>query len=112
MTEATNYTTPDADDVDVDQDDTVTLPGQHMRVHMAGGQSFAVRVTNRERVLWDKTAPKHKWGKADDVPSLATTFTIWGAARREGHYAGTFDAFCDAMEDFDVLSTEDVRPTQ
>jgi hypothetical protein len=90
----------------------VVLPGQHFRIYMEGGDQLVARVTNRERVLWDKTAPKHKWGQAQDVSSLSTTFCIWGALRRQGDYAGTFDAFCDAMEDFDILKAEDVRPTR
>jgi hypothetical protein len=49
-----------------------TLPGHRMRVSMADGTTYTVRITNRDRVAWDKTAPRHKWGNASGgaVPRL------------------------------------------
>src|SRR5690349_20309390 len=78
MTETSTETAPAARDIATeDQAEEVVLPGQHFRVYMDDGSRPIARVTNRERVLWDKTAPKHKWGQAQDVSSLSTTFCIW-----------------------------------
>lgn len=90
----------------------VTLPGQEVLCRLEGGRELTVRVTNRERVRWDKTAPRHGWGKAEEVPHLAMTFVCWAAAKREDLFDGNFDQFADALEDYDVVKTERVPPTQ
>ena len=91
-----------------------TLPGHRMRVAMADGSEYVVRITNRDRVAWDKTAPRHKWGSATEVPFLASTFLAWSAAYREGLTDLKFEAFADACDDLaDITTTEDAaRPTR
>jgi hypothetical protein len=92
-----------------------TLPGHRMHVTMADGSEFTVRITNRDRVAWDKTAPRHKWGSASDVPFLASTFLAWSAAYREGHTTLTFERFqeqCDDLADLKPDEDDAARPTR
>jgi hypothetical protein len=91
-----------------------TLPGHRMHVVMADGAEFDVRITNRDRVAWDKTAPRHKWGSASEVPFLASTFLAWSAAYREQLTDLKFEQFQEQCEDIaDVTDTgDDVRPTR
>lgn len=90
------------------------LPGHRMRVSMSSGEEFTVRVTNRDRVAWDKTAPRHKWGNAAEVPFLASTFLAWSAAYREGLTDLKFEAFTDACDDLEDVTEvdDDARPTR
>lgn len=94
-----------------------TLPGHYSKVWLAGQDDpITVRVTNRERVLWDKTAPKHKWGKAEDVPFIAATFCAWAAAKRDGLTNLTHEQFQEACEDIEGVDEDQeeedaVRPT-
>jgi hypothetical protein len=92
-----------------------TLPGHRMRVTMSDGAEFEVRITNRDRVAWDKTAPRHKWGSAQDVPFLASTFLAWSAAYREGLTELKFERFqdeCDDIADIKHDAEDDARPTR
>jgi hypothetical protein len=92
-----------------------TLPGHRMRVSMADGATFDVRITNRDRVAWDKTAPRHKWGAATEVPFLASTFLAWSAAYREGLTELKFERFqeeCDDLSDLSADGEDDARPTR
>lgn len=90
------------------------LPGHRMRVSMSDGAEYTVRVTNRDRVAWDKTAPRHKWGSASEVPFLASTFLAWSAAYREGLTDLKFEAFSDACDDLEDITEldDDARPTR
>lgn len=97
---------------------TRTLPGHYSKVWLAGqAEPIEVRVTNRERVLWDKTAPKHKWGKAEDVPFIAATFCAWAAAKRDGLTDLTHEQWQEVCEDIEGVDEDQeeedaVRPTQ
>ena len=97
-----------------DVEEERTLPGHRMRVAMNDGAEYVVRITNRDRVAWDKTAPRHKWGSATEVPFLASTFLAWSAAYREGLTDLKFEAFSDACDDLADITTEDdtTRPTR
>jgi hypothetical protein len=91
------------------------VPQNRVRIHMSDGSNYEVRILNRDRVLWDKTAPRKKWGAAQDVPFLASTFLAWAAARREGLTALNFDAFCDQADDVEDVKEDDddiARPTR
>src|SRR4051812_25041072 len=84
------------------------LPGHRMRVSMNDGAEYTVRITNRDRVAWDKPAPRHKWGSASEVPFLASTFLAWSAAYREGFTDLKFEAFVDACDDLaDITELDD-----
>jgi len=95
------------------------LPGQRTNVVMADGTTFVVRITNRDYLAWDRTAPRRKWGKAEDVPFLAATFMAWTAATREGLTSLPFDQagrpnWCDAVEDVERVKVDEddiTRPT-
>jgi hypothetical protein len=65
-------------------EEEVVLPGRRSKVDMPDGTILVARVTNRELVLWDKMAAKHRWGKATDSPFMANSFTAWAALRRDG----------------------------
>lgn len=100
------------------------MPGQRCRITMSNptdpaqpGESWVVRISNREYVLWDQTAPRKKWGTSREVPYLAQSFMAWAAARREGRLTLTFDQFTKECEDVsDVKDDEETdtvaRPTQ
>lgn len=102
----------DVDQVDVDAAERYVPAGQLVTIHLAGQSPFQVRVTNRERLHWEKTALKRKWGSPQDSPNLAMTFHTWSAAARAGAYAGTFEEWAEALDDYDIVQVDDVRPTQ
>lgn len=99
-----------------------TLAGAVTKVTMVDGTSFTVRITNRDYVAWDRTAPRKKWGKAEDVPFLAATFMAYTAARREGRTTLPFDQpgvenWCDSVDEVDSRADDEdgpdvARPTQ
>jgi hypothetical protein len=94
-------------------DGEVTLPGNYADCRHAG-REFTVRLTNRERVLWERAARKHEWGQATDSPHEALTFMAWQAARRDGDPAGalTFDQFVDQVDDVAGRQVARTRPTR
>jgi hypothetical protein len=89
-----------------------TLP--RVRCHLADGSSFAVTITNGDRLQWDLTAPRRKWGKASEVPVLAQTFVSWCAAKREKHTEMSWEAFQEALLGLEDVEEEPVviRPTK
>jgi hypothetical protein len=102
---------------DLDFQDGRTLPGHRAQITMDDGQVYLVRITNREYVAWDKTAPRKKWGSAKEVPFLASTFMAWAAARREGVPPGllSFEVFQERAEEVKDQEQEEediARPTQ
>jgi hypothetical protein len=92
-----------------------TLPGQRFEIVLADGTGFTARVTNREYVLWDKTARQHKWGSATESPFTFASFIAWAAARRDGLYEPSFETFQkEAEQVLAVDGDEDdaARPTR
>jgi hypothetical protein len=94
-------------------------PGQYLRCYLsdtAGGDTFLVRVTNRERIKWERVSIARKWPRAIDAQNLAVTFTAWAAAQRDGLTTLTWEQWEDALEDYDVITPEEmddpVRPTR
>lgn len=108
------------DDVE-DQDQTPeeeperTVRSNRVEVEMSDGRRLRARVTNQDRLQWDKVAPRRRWGKATDVPTLAQTFVVWCALRREGAYDGKWEAFeREALDIYDEPYEPEVdgaRPT-
>ena len=95
--------------------DEVRLPGRRATVMLDGGEVLELRITNRDHIAWDMTAPKKKWGQLSEVPYLAATFMSWTAAKREGKTELTFEQWKAAVLDIDSPGedVEDmVRPTQ
>jgi hypothetical protein len=94
------------------------LPGHYCTVILAGDPTtYTVRVTNREYVAWDMTAPKHKWGTAQQAPFLSATFMAYAAGKREGLWSMSFDAFRERAEDVSSINEDEdgedigARPT-
>lgn len=87
--------------------DRPRLPGRAMRVMHGDEEVYEVRILNKDRVAWDKTAPKKKWGAATEVPFLASTFLAFCAMKREGLYFDSFDAFCDWADDVEDITDEE-----
>lgn len=90
-----------------------TIP--KVRLHLADGTSADVEIRNADRLQWDLTAPRKKWGKAADVPTLAQTFVGYCAARREKAIPDgmTWEQFQDALIVMEDVEEETViRPTR
>lgn len=89
-----------------------TLPGQLVACQMEDGTTLTVRTTNRDRIAWEKTSPRHKWGSMHDSPNLAMAFLTWNAAKRDGQTTLTFDQWSDQLADYDAIGDADTRPTR
>jgi hypothetical protein len=97
--------------------ETRRLPGHRARVVLTDGTEHVARVTNREYVLWDKTAPRHKWGSGQEVPFRFATFLAFAALKRDGLIDLTFEKFEEVCEVCDDISDEEeeedvARPTK
>jgi hypothetical protein len=88
-----------------------TLPGSLVRVQLADGSDFTVRVSNRELVAWDMTRAKRSWPLAHEARFLCLTFTAWKAATREGATTLGWDAWQDSVEDIEDAGETEARPT-
>lgn len=108
---AANVTLTDDDQL---VDGEVTLPGMYADCVTADGREFTVRITNRERVAWDRASRKHGWGQAEDSPHDALAFVAWQAARNAGDPAGaqTFDQFVAGVPDVEGRQVAKTRPTR
>lgn len=87
------------------------LPGQLVDVHF-DTDSFRVRVTNRDRIAYEKTAPRHKWQPMGDAPNFAMTYMTWSAAKRDGQTELTFDQWQAELADYDIVRDDVTFPTQ
>lgn len=106
---------PTEDDTAVSRETERRLPGHRARVVLTDGTEMVVRITNREYVLWDKTAPKHKWGSAQEHPFLFATFLSFAAARRDDLTDLTFEkweAVCEVNDDLPEEEEDRARPTK
>lgn len=97
--------------------DTRALPGHRVLIYLEGQEEplGPVRITNRDRVAWDKTAPRKKWGAASEVPFLAATFCAWNAAKRQGLTELSLAAWEDAVEEVETVPEDEsdtARPTR
>jgi hypothetical protein len=81
------------DPTTTDPTDGRTSKNQRSLVELADGRTFVVRITMPDRTRWDFTAPRKQWGKAQDVPFLADSFVTWSAAKRQGDYTDSWDAW-------------------
>lgn len=95
---------------------TASVSTSRFRITPLEGDPYVVRCRQTDFIAWDKTAPRMQWGTSRDVPFLFSSFIAWNAARREGMFPGSFDAFCDSVSDLDPLRDDDeddtARPTQ
>ena len=95
----------------------------HMHVVLDDGRDFVVKTGNRDRIAWDRTAPRKNW-TTEKHPFIFGNFLAWSAARREGLYDGTFDGpggWLDVADDLTPVRLADpeaaaeaaeVRPTR
>jgi hypothetical protein len=97
--------------VDLGNTEERTLPGSFVRVQLADGADFTVRVTNRELVAWDMTRAKRGWPTAGEARFLLLTFVAWKAATREQQTALTWEQWQDAVEDIEEAGETEAHPT-
>lgn len=92
------------------------LPGTRVRVTLDTGDTFDLRVTNRELIAWDMTRQKQKWPAWSDANFLALTFVAHRAALREKVTDLTWTQWQESVEDIESLEVDpevDVtRPTR
>ena len=81
-------------------------PGALVRVDLDGyPEPLEVRVTNRDRIAFEKTAARHKeWPDPARSQSFVMTFVTFAAAKRAGHPAATtFEAWQEIVLDWDEV---------
>lgn len=87
--------------------------GTLFAVVLEDGTELDVRTSNRDVIAWEKTKARHReWPTSDEAPIFASTFVIWAAAKRAGQTALGFDAFADAVIDFEKIAEEAADPTR
>lgn len=88
-------------------------PGQLVEVFLEDADPYTVRITNRDRIAYEKTAARHKeWPAPENGRSFVMTFLVWSAARRAGRTVLTFDQWQDALEDWEMVQAAPVDPTR
>lgn len=95
-------------------EDGRVLPGRRSRVTLSSGETFVVRITNREFIAWDMTAPKRKWPNLSDAPFLGATFLAHRAAVRDQLTNLTWEQWQEAVDFLENLPEDEedqVRPT-
>jgi hypothetical protein len=81
-------------------------PGSLVELFVEGEDPYTVRVTNRDRIAYEKTAARHKeWPAPENGRSFVMTFLVWNAARRAGRTAVTFDQWQAVLEDWEPCVT-------
>lgn len=99
-------------------EDTTEAParrqvGQLVEVFLEGADPYTVRITNRERIAYEKAAARHReWPPMATGQNFAMTFVCWSAARRAGLTGLTFEAFADQLDDYEVVTETAADPTQ
>jgi hypothetical protein len=78
----------------------------------SGADWQTVRITNRERIHYERTAAKREWPRPDVAPSLTMTFCIWSAAQRAGLTAFNFEQFEKAMLDWNKVEDVPADPSR
>lgn len=92
--------------------------GQLIEVLIEGQDPYTVRVANREVIAYEKTAARHReWPQPTaDNPQLGRhfqmTFCTFAAAKRVGRFEGTFDQWCEVLEDWNVVTEAPADPTR
>jgi len=88
-------------------------PGHLVELFVEGQDPFTVRLTNRERIAYEKVAAKHpEWPATDQGQHFAMTFVCWAAAKRAGHTTTTFEQWQDVLEDYEVAQDVPADPTR
>lgn len=98
---------------DVEEAPARRQPGMLVELSIEGELPYRVRITNRERLAFEKTAARHReWPTAQAAPNFAMTFCCWSAARRAERTALTFEQWQEVMEDYDVIAEDPADPTR
>jgi hypothetical protein len=108
--------TPIRSDLNTDQPEAPPRrqPGALVSVILEGyPEPLEVRVTNRERIAYEKTAARHsEWPPGERAQSFVMTFVTFVAAKRAGHPAATtFEAWQEIVLDWDEVDAA-ADPTQ
>lgn len=95
------------------------LPGQRTRIDYADGTDLVVRVLNPDYLRWDLSRQKRGWPVGPEAPFLFATFLAWSAAKREGHFAGSYEEFTEQAIDITPIKQDEdqdagdvIRPTR
>lgn len=89
-------------------------PGALIEVWVDGEPApYPVRVTNRERLHFEKTRAKHReWPAPADGQSFAMTFVTWSAAKRAGKTDATFEQWQELLLDWETVEDTPADPTR
>lgn len=110
--------TPQPDPVDAEPAPARRQPGQLVEVLVEGCDPYTVVVANREVIAYERTAAKHReWPvPTRENPGLGThfqmTFCTFVAAKRAGRFDGTFDRWCEVLEDWNLVQDVAADPTR
>lgn len=99
----------------VEEEEPRKLPGRRARIEMVTGETFEVRITNRDYVRWDLVSQRAKFPAAKDAPFLFATYLAWSAATRDGLTSLKWEMFRDSVEDLENLEedpSDALGPTQ
>lgn len=101
------------DDLDVDAAPPRRQPGRLVELFVEGEQPYTVRVANRETIAYEKTLARHKeWPALEHGQHFAMTFMVWTAAKRDGRTSLTFEAWQDALIDWEIVQDRPADPTR
>lgn len=102
-----------ADDLEAAEPPARRQPGQLVELFLEGNdEPVVVRVTNRERIHYEKVQNARKWPKAADAQNLAMTFVCWSAAKRAGLTEATFEQFEEVLLDYETVEDAPADPTR
>lgn len=88
-------------------------PGHVATLYVEGEEPYEVRITNRERIAYEKTAARHKeWPTMETGRHFAMTFVCWAAAKRAGRTVLTFEQWQEVLEDWDTEGEAPADPTR
>jgi hypothetical protein len=103
----------DDDDQLVDDVPPRRQPGRLVELFVEGELPYTVRVANRETIAYEKTLARHKeWPSLEGGQHFAMTFMVWVAAKRDGRTALSFEAWQDALIDWEIVTEQPADPTR
>lgn len=108
-----NASDPDLPIANPDEAPVRRQPGRLVELQVDGQDPYTVRITNRERIAYEKTAAKHpEWPSMDAGQHFTMTFVCWVAAKRAGRTDTTFEQWQDVLLDWDVVEDVPADPTR
>ncbi|WP_024794199.1 hypothetical protein [Tomitella biformata] len=64
-------------------------------VTMDTGEKLTVETRNPDRIAWDRTSRKHKWGPFSESPFIGMTFLAWAGLTRTKQVDCTWEEFSE-----------------